>query len=185
MHALDDLIATKSYRAPAYKTDAELRSILGRPMEPCQTCGAAILAVLHTGEVRCEDCAARSNGDQPTQPIQPSAIAFRVIILVAPDGAHLAEDAVAAAAFTEACRTEVDLLAAGKPGRLGAIASLPPTTPGLLRPIELPGSAGCMAGPWRLVAAPGGRIAWQRPGLDARTKKSLASEGVLIDETNC
>ena len=48
-----------------YRTAAELRSILGRPLSPCPTCACPILAVLHDGVVACPDCLESTLWDSP------------------------------------------------------------------------------------------------------------------------
>jgi hypothetical protein len=48
---MDDLFGT-----PKLKTSAELRSLLGRPLNPCPTCGSAIYSVLHDGSLICLGC---------------------------------------------------------------------------------------------------------------------------------
>ena len=56
-------------------TQGELRNLLGKPHAPCQSCGSAILAILHDGAIVCPYCA-----DDPTQIANRTAL--RVILLV-------------------------------------------------------------------------------------------------------
>lgn len=48
--------------------------MIGQPCQPCSSCGSALLAVLHTGEVVCEDC----------RPEAAPGVAFRVLVVPGP-----------------------------------------------------------------------------------------------------
>jgi hypothetical protein len=177
MHALDRMASRRM--TPVYKTPAELRAVIGRPMDPCTTCGSGILAVLHTGEVICEYCRAAATapdtaalvgnrdlpGGSPARglraalaghtsptaarakppvapipvpvpiPLPKVPIAFRIVILVAPDGRYVAEDNDRDQARLEAMRRGESPAAAPTSGTLAAepalssIASIASATP--------------------------------------------------------
>ena len=82
------------------KTAAELRAVVGKPVDPCQSCGSAILSVLHTGEVVCPDCCTEDGSATARE-------AFRIVLLIDKHGAVHAEDLAEHLKYIEWCK-EVD-----------------------------------------------------------------------------
>ena len=66
-----------------FRTAAELKSTIGKRVPPCQKCGCAILAILHTGAIVCPEC----YPDRGTG----RGVAFEVIVLEI-DGQPVAVD---------------------------------------------------------------------------------------------